>query len=208
MENNFQLSKSGLRALSSRGYLPHLDGHISQLLTIRLIDSFPREKLVEWEKELKHMESTKALIGRRQRIEDYLDKGLGDRWLSIPSIASVIQNALLYFDSKRYTLHRWVVMPNHVHVLITPNSGESLAAIVHSWKSFTAKKANAIIERTGPFWQREYFDRAIRNCDHFEDAVNYVDFNPVRAGLCASPADWMYSTAHIDQDTSKIQKES
>jgi hypothetical protein len=71
----------------------------------------------------------------------------------------------------------------------------SLSQILHSWKSFTAKKANTLLRRQGVFWQEEYFDRLIRDQKHFETAIFYIENNPLIAGLCQSPADWYYSSA-------------
>ncbi len=184
------------RGWYARGYVPHFDvGTIPQMVTFRLIDSFPAQCLSEWSSELAAMKPGQADRERRRRIEDYLDKGLGSTWLSLPEIAGVMQQSLLRFNEERYRLHAWIVMPNHVHVLLTPISELSLAQILHSWKSYTANRANAIMGRTGPFWQREYFDRFVRDEEHFVATVEYIENNPVKAGLCIAPADWRYSSA-------------
>ena len=86
-------------------------------------------------------------------------------------------------------------MPNHVHVLVTPIGTEKLSAMVHSWKSFTAKKANELLGQKGAFWAVEYFDRAIRDDVHFANAVLYFAMNPVKAGLCGAPDAWRFSSA-------------
>ncbi|HAT10367.1 MAG TPA: isochorismate synthase, partial [Planctomycetes bacterium] len=93
--------------------------------------------------------------------------------------------AILHFDGARYRIHAWCVMPNHVHVLVELPPGIQLAGIVHSWKSFTAKAANARLGRTGEFWQPEYFDHLIRDQADFAHAVRYIEQNPVMAGLTA-----------------------
>ena len=87
-------------------------------------------------------------------------------------------------------------MPNHVHVLITPLEDAHLPEIMHSIKSFTAKKANAILGRSGAFSQRESFDRYIRNADHFRSVIRYIENNPVKARLCTSPEHWKFSSAY------------
>lgn len=180
----------------SRGYLPHFDGGpIPQSITFRLIDSLPIARMREWAAELPELPVRQAENERRRRIEEYLDQGIGELWLSHPSVAELVEQALLHFDAQRYCLHAWVVMPNHVHVLITPRPGHDLSQILHSWKSFTAKKANALLGKTGAFWQQEYFDRFVRNEKHFEDALNYIEPNPVKAGLCDDPKDWRFSSA-------------
>jgi REP element-mobilizing transposase RayT len=86
-------------------------------------------------------------------------------------------------------------MPNHVHALIETGEAWPLAAIVHSWKSFTSHGANQILRRSGDFWFREYFDRFIRDEQHFVNAVTYIGQNPVKAGLAGSPEEWRWSSA-------------
>src|SRR3989442_1258933 len=86
-------------------------------------------------------------------------------------------------------------MPNHVHFLATPFSGVELSAILHSIKSYTSHEAKRILGRDGRFWQRESFDRFIRDHKHFVDVVAYIENNPVRARLCEKPSDWPFSSA-------------
>jgi REP element-mobilizing transposase RayT len=88
-----------------------------------------------------------------------------------------------------------VVMPNHVHYLITRFENYELKDLLHSLKSYTAHEANKILQRTGQFWIEDYFDRYIRNQEHFRKTVQYIENNPVKAGLCKSPGDWPFSSA-------------
>lgn len=92
-------------------------------------------------------------------------------------------DALSYFEEKRYRLFAWCVMPNHVHVVARLFPTADLASAVHSWKSFTSKRANGILGRRGTFWQREYYDHLIRNDQEFERAIRYVAENPAKANL-------------------------
>jgi REP element-mobilizing transposase RayT len=180
----------------SRGYIPHWEaGEIAQAITFRLADSLPSSLLQRWEVELDRLANDSRDQERRKRIERALDSGHGSGALAQPAVGEIVENALLFFDASRYRLHAWVVMPNHVHVLVTPIGGESLSAIVHSWKSFTAKKASALLGRTGAFWATEYFDRAIRDEAHYANAVEYFAMNPVKAGLCGRPEAWRYSSS-------------
>jgi REP element-mobilizing transposase RayT len=71
----------------------------------------------------------------------------------------------------------------------------SLSGIIHSWKSFTSKRGNAILGRQGAFWFREYYDRKIRDEEHFKNAVVYIHNNPVKARLCGVSTDWRFSSA-------------
>jgi len=107
----------------------------------------------------------------------------------------MVEEALLHFDGERYQLHAWMVMPNHVHVVMTPGRQVSVSKIVFSWKSFTAGRANALLGRSGAFWQADYFDRFIRDDDHFTTVVRYVERNPVVVGLCDQPEESELSSA-------------
>jgi REP element-mobilizing transposase RayT len=112
----------------------------------------------------------------------------GPHLLSDPRIAAIFAEALRHGETVRglYETHAWVVMPNHVHLVLTPKN--KLSAIVGWLKAATANRANRLIGRTGfAFWNREYFDHWIRSARDFGRAVSYVERNPVTAGLAASP---------------------
>jgi putative DNA methylase len=144
----------------SRGYFPHFDGEgVTQHVCIHLFDSLPQHALERWREELKSLPQKEAEIEWHTRIQDFLDTGYGECFLQDDRQAEIVENALLYFDGKRYSLHAWCVMPNHVHALFTPEAGFKMSQITHSWKSFTANKCNKLIGRTGRFWDREPFDR-------------------------------------------------
>ena len=186
----------------NRGYLPHFEGgEVPQSITFRLHDSLPAELRAEWACELENLPDTEQRLERRKRIEAALDSGYGACHLAKPEVARLVVEALGRFDHERYRLHAWCVMPNHVHVLVTPLANHTLTSIVRSWKSYTANRANRLLGRRGPFWMQEYFDRAIRDENHFIAAVEYIEHNPVKAGLCAEPADWIWS-GQTSQDTS------
>jgi REP element-mobilizing transposase RayT len=74
-------------------------------------------------------------------------------------------------------------MPNHVHVVFAPFTGCGLAEILHSWKSFTAKRANTLLGLAGEFWEREYYDHLLRDERDLARVIDYVRTNPERAGL-------------------------
>ena len=128
-------------------------------------------------------------------MEKYLDQGYGKLLLKDPQVAGMVQKSLLKFDGLRYRLFAWVVMPNHVHSLMTRFEEFELKDLLHSLKSYTAHKANKILRREGKFWIDDYFDRYIRNEKHFYKTVEYIENNPVKAGLCAKPSDWPFSSA-------------
>lgn len=117
-----------------------------------------------------------------------------------PRIAELVEGAILFFAGTRYVLHAWVVMPNHVHILFNPPDGWSLSDIVASRKSLTSKQANKVLGRTGHFWQEDYFDRFVRNEHHFDRVVEYIERNPVKAGLCHEAADWPFGSARLGRE--------
>ena len=181
----------------TRGYLPHFDaGNILQFITFRLADSVPSEVIDQWKQELRWHEgmdaASKEAVELRKRIEKYEDSGKGACYLRDERIARLVEDALKRFNGERYRLIAWCIMPNHVHVLIE-TMHEPLAGIIHSWKSYTAHEANKLLGRTGAFWSPEYFDRYIRDEDHFRATVDYILQNPVKAGLVDAPEKWHWS---------------
>lgn len=129
-------------------------------------------------------------------IDRFLDQArYGPSWLRRLEIAQSVVNALLHGESdlRHYVLHAYVVMPNHVHMLITPI--ESVPDIMHSLKGFTARTANLLLDRTGlPFWQRESYDHWVRDGE-FDKIVRYIELNPVNAGLAREPHLYPWSSA-------------
>jgi REP element-mobilizing transposase RayT len=168
-----------------------------QALNFRLADSLPAPVMERWKIELAHRTESEAAAAIRWRAETYLDAGHGECWLRRPDIARLAENALLYFDGQRYRLLAWCVMPNHIHAMIETREGFPLPDILHSWKSFTGNQANKLLTRRGEFWQREYWDRYIRDAGHYEQAIGYIEENPLKAGLARVKADWPWSSARF-----------
>jgi putative transposase len=172
----------------SRNYLPHFDSQdVIQFVTFRLADSLPVETL----QRLKDADRPETLR------HELLDRGWGACWLRSDPIAQLVENAFFAFDGDRYRLHAWTIMPNHVHVLFSALPGASLGHTVGSWKRYTARHANQRLGRTGAFWQTEYWDRFIRSEAHFNATVDYIDQNPVKAGLASEPPLWPYGSARL-----------
>ncbi|HEY3024812.1 MAG TPA: transposase [Pyrinomonadaceae bacterium] len=180
----------------SRGYLPHYDGReLPQFITLHLADSVPRSVIETWKRELDTENSTKDKMLLCARIEKHADQGYGEAFLQDHRVAEMLQRTLLNNDGKKYRLSAWVVMPNHVHLLATRFVICALAEIMQSFKSITSHKANRTLGRSGQFWMPDYFDRYIRNAKHFKRVVEYIENNPVKAGLWLRPSDWPYSSA-------------
>lgn len=183
----------GFLGWHQRGYLPHFDvPGVTQFVTLRLADALPASRRSEWEALVK----LENLHERRKRLEEYLDRGLGECWLRQPVLAELAEGALRFFDGQRYKLEAWVVMPNHVHLVVqiwqTP-----LSVLSKSWKGFIAREANKIMRREGSFWEREYWDTLMEDDAQQRKAVNYTDYNPVKARLCREPKDWPWSSARF-----------
>ncbi len=179
----------------NRGYIPHFDGgEIPQFLTFRLFDSLPQKVVEKWREDAKDQGEEGKVIFRKN-VENYLDKGFGECFLKDERVAEMAQNSLLFHHDKKYRLLSWVVMPNHIHTLATPFEKTELREITHSIKSYTAHEANKLLNRKGQFWQHESFDRYVRNRKHFVNVIEYIENNPVKAGLCEKPEDWKFSSA-------------
>jgi menaquinone-specific isochorismate synthase len=183
--------------IRNRGHLPHWEmPNAVYSITFRLADSLPAhvvERLREERAALRRRADTAAdRISQRRlferRIDDCLDSGAGACHLRDERIARMVADALRYFDGSRYELIAWCVMPNHVHVVMHVLGTQSLASILHSWKSYSSKQANRILRREGEFWMREYFDRIIRDDDDLSRTIAYVLANPAKAGL----VDWKW----------------
>jgi REP element-mobilizing transposase RayT len=140
---------------------------------------------------------------RRRKLEAYLDRGLGSCWLGRPAIATIAEGALRFFDGQRYELGAWVIMPNHLHVLVdvwdTPLSG-----MIKSWKAFVARESNKILGRHGAFWEREYLDTVVSDEAHWRRAVRYIVNNPVKAGLVSETKEWAWSSARFRDDYGRL----
>lgn len=118
-------------------------------------------------------------------------------FLARPEIAQVVVNAMQDGEVRfhRYKLHSFVIMPNHVHLLVTPQID------ARRWlgplKGFTAHEANRILERNGePFWQDESYDHAVRTDAEFNRICAYIETNPVKAGLAETPESFRWSSAY------------
>jgi REP element-mobilizing transposase RayT len=175
----------------SRGYLPHFDiPGLHQSLTFRLADSLP----IDVNERLERAFATDG-ASRRRQVEAYLGKGWGTCVLRDPNCAEMVENSLLTDDGKDYRLLAWVIMPNHVHVLIATMPGHPVATVVQRWKGGTARAINRYTGRTGVLWQREYWDRFIRDEAQYLWTKRYIEDNPLKAGLVREACTWRWSSA-------------
>ncbi len=170
-------------------------GRCACAITFRLADSMPRDLLDAWSRERTawrqhHPEPWTDDEEREYHrrftdcIQDWLDAGHGSCALREPRIASIIA-ARLRSDraGAGQTLWSFVVMPNHVHVLVSGDEACDLPRMVRLWKGGSAREINLALGRTGRLWQPDYFDRLVRTPRHFERCLDYIRGNPVKAKL-------------------------
>ena len=145
--------------------------------------------------------------------DKYLDKDNTIEWLSEPRISRIVRENLYHHAGTKYSLWAYVIMPNHVHVVLQPDKAYTrrfeedngkkaqyergcLAAILHSLRSYTANEANKVLGRTEKFWQGEAYDHWVRDDGELQRIIRYVENDPVRAGLVENPQDWQFSSAY------------
>ena len=163
-------------------------------VTFRLGDAVPAGMLRQWEEErdawLAHHPEPWSLGVQRdyfnrfpRRLERWLDQGSGECILRKPEAAKLVGDALLHGNGARYQQLCWVVMPNHIHVIVAPILPVRLEEVVQTWKSYTAHALNKLLGRNGPVWQKDYFDRIVRDEEHLFNLVGYIRRNPEKARL-------------------------
>jgi primosomal protein N' len=199
------------------GWLPHWrQSGKMYFVTFRLQDSMAQDQLRAWTAERQIWESHHPKpwdeknwdeYHRRftSQMEQWLDQGHGACALRRPEIGRLVEEALRHFDGDRYQLGEFVIMPNHVHVLVRPAEDNDLEAILHSWKSFTAKQANNLIKSSGEFWREEYFDHLVRRATQYEKFCAYIRENPQKARLPAGTYRQGSGSFNLD---AALQKES
>ncbi len=175
--------------------LPHWQlQNSASFITFRLADSLPSSLLAEWQIERDQWiadhprpwdSATESEYHRlfSTRLDRALDEGHGSCLLAHDQNAKLLRETLEFRDGKEYLLHSWVIMPNHVHVLMSPTAGVTLSKVVAAWKRFSAIRINKAIGGSGALWQKDYFDRLIRDWDHFANVARYIRRNPEKERL-------------------------
>jgi hypothetical protein len=181
-------------SISSRR-LPHWrrDG-VTYFVTFRLGDALPqavvhrvRSEREHWLRRhpephtLEQLDELNELCF--ERLDEELDRGFGACVLKETAVTKIVDGALHHFDGERYWLGSYVIMPNHVHVLVRPIMEHKLPDILHSWKSFTAHAIGKAIGRSGALWQDESFDHIVRDERQLERFARYITDNPREARL-------------------------
>ena len=185
---------AGFRGWHERGFLPHRDSPgLTQFITYRLADSFPEELRAEWLALFKIEDERE----RRKKLEAYLDRCRGECWLRRAEAAQICEQAFLHFHSQRYILKAWCLMPNHVHVLVLVTT-TPMSEFVQNWKGYTAYRCNALLKRgEAQFWAPDYWDTYMCGSDQEKRTIQYIENNPVKAGLAKEPKLWPWRSARF-----------
>ncbi len=173
------------------GNLPHWrqDGAM-YFVTWRTTDSMPRERVHKWMEErdawLKAHPEPWSLQDEQQyyrlfpdRWEAWLDEGHGECLLARPELRQIVEEVLRHDDCRKYQLEDFIVMPNHVHVLVSPLGEGTLSEITQAWKSTTAHRISKLLRRTGTLWQKESFDHIVRSAEQAQKFRQYIQDNPL-----------------------------
>ena len=186
----------------------HFRPHWSQagvvsFITFRTQDSFPRDVILRWERQKQEWLQRRGLEGHWADVvptlekdvqgqfkkefnrcrEDFLDTCHGSCVLRRPELATIVADSLLYFDSDRYCMGDFVVMPNHVHLLAAFATAEMMKKQCDSWLHYTAFRINQELGKKGKFWQQEPFDHLVRSLEQYDYLRKYIADNPKKAEL-------------------------
>lgn len=208
MSNNIEWSFMDWEADTyvTRRDRPHIGQSALTFVTFRLVDSMPKEVIQRWrdnqvgwlhQNGYKQFDIERALQRgvlpenlrrqflkmRNQGWHQSLDQAHGECLLRDSNCAQIVAESLLKFDNDRYDLDRFVIMPNHVHVLVQMRKDWLLQEQCTGWLRFTGREINKFLCRQGRVWQPEPFDHVVRNHRQFEYLQNYIVDNPKKAGL-------------------------
>ena len=203
----FELFDPDLPVQINQGALPHwYQPGVTYFVTFRTADSVPASVAKSWRvRRFKWLEQFGIDDGnpdwktRFQELSaeiqhefhsifsreflEYLDRGYGECILKQRTPAKIVADSLLHFDGDRYHMGDFVIMPNHVHLLVCLIGDTDIEKQCYSWKKFTATQINKALGHQGEVWQYESFDHLIRNPDHYEQFRSYIAANPQKAGL-------------------------
>ena len=190
--------------------LPHwFQPGVATFITFRTKDSMPKTVVDSWHREIeqwlmehevettnqsellpvtdslpKHLRSKYNKM-KSQGWHERLDHCLGSCPFRDQDLAAIVSDTLKFFDGDRYDLASFVIMPNHVHVLVQFRAQFNLKKQTASWLRFSAREINRQLNLTGPFWQSEPFDHLIRSEEQFFYLSDYIRDNPKKAGLAS-----------------------
>jgi REP element-mobilizing transposase RayT len=179
----------------TRHNLPHWQQPgATYFITFRQADSIPAHLLKSWEHRRAAWLATHPQPHSAEQEREYHERFSGqmDRWmdeghgscvLRESGLRDLVEESMTHFEGQRYFSFSWIIMPNHVHALVTLHPDWPLEKVLHTWKLRTARSINETLGKQGQFWQHDYFDRLIRDGEHFRNVVRYIRRNPIKAGL-------------------------
>ena len=208
--------------LIRRRHLPHWDvPGACYFVTSCLEGSIPAQGLLDigtFEKRLEGLvrprgmseRDWKSLKWRRlfSKVDHWLDTKPAVRHFDNEELALILKQAIYHFAGDRYDLFSYSIMPSHFHWVFRPREewvkslGPSVRKrtprerIMHSIKRYSALECNRILGKQGTFWLEESYDHVVRDEDEFLRIVDYVETNPVKAGLVGNRRDWQFSSAY------------
>jgi REP element-mobilizing transposase RayT len=176
----------------------------------RSVEFIPREQPLEAERCWRGLKSTlRDELAREvmQRVEEWLDQGMGSCALRSPEAADAVVAEMERGEGTLFEVGCRVVMPNHVHAIVQPlDPAFPLEKVLKRWKGASAVAINRLQQRTGTLWQRESFDRIIRDEEHLWRAIQYIGRNPQKAGLSNAQTqlwirpEWVECGWNFDED--------
>ena len=161
-------------------------------VTFRTADSIPRHVYAEWlqDRELAHRDSDLTPVDidafnlhQARKLFSSLDKCSGECLLKNRIFAKVVADALIFHHLIKLRCGDFIIMPNHVHWIVAPLDGYTLEETLHSVKRWTAREINKLLGRSGSFWQKESFDRIIRDQGELGRTRDYIEKNGEKARL-------------------------
>jgi len=198
-----------------RRNLPHIQPRgATFLVNFRLANSLPAEVIEklrteadQLEKNLLRIKDSKEKLLLRDKAQrrlfakwdDELHKSQsGPFWLKEDNVAEIVANAIHYHEGEWFDVEAYCIMPNHVHLVLTPYESSqiadySLTKIMHNIRRNSANHANKVLGRTGSFWQHENYDHFARDESELERIIKYVLYNPVKANLVKEQQDWKWA---------------
>ena len=166
-------------------------------VTFRTKDSIPKQQWInitnaakDWQAKLANSPRNPKILREytlfkrrfQRRIETILEECHGACLLKDPAFRRHVIEALMFYQNKRYRIDAGVIMPNHVHLVITPFIGHHLETSLGKAKSYSSRQINQLASRKGSFWMPENFDHIIRN-GYYQRTIRYLLKNPIKARL-------------------------
>ena len=169
--------------------MPHwFQAHKTMFITFRLADSLPHHIIEEFLADRAVMREELKVIGNKSRkfyeelmehkMESWLNNGHGNCILGNANVRQIAVGALRHYNFKEYLLHSFIIMPNHLHILLSPLTEKPINTVIGRIKGFTSFKIKKLLGIDSEIWQQGMFDRIVRSDDEFKKYVDYIRNNP------------------------------